>query len=110
MARVCACGTALRWSARTCDPCKAAHEAAYRARRSAGNVSPALRAAVIERDGYVCRHCLRPVRPRRCRGDIERDTLEIDHVVPLLCGGETTLDNLVVSCMGCNRAKGGRAA
>jgi 5-methylcytosine-specific restriction endonuclease McrA len=56
----------------------------------------------------VCQHCARAVRRRRSRHDIERDTIEIDHVIPLNLGGETTVANLVVSCMGCNRKRGGR--
>lgn len=35
-------------------------------------------------------------------------TFEIDHIVPLSAGGETTADNLCLSCPTCNRQKGTR--
>lgn len=31
---------------------------------------------------------------------------EIDHLLPLLKGGDDSIDNLVLSCRSCNRAKG----
>lgn len=63
-----------------------------RARRA----SAALRAAVIERDGFRCAKC----------GD--RDRLEIDHVVPWSRGGRTVLGNLQILCWLCNGQKGAR--
>ncbi len=33
---------------------------------------------------------------------------EIDHIVPLIHGGENIINNLILSCRSCNRAKGGR--
>jgi hypothetical protein len=81
-----------------------------RARRRAGVVSERLRAEVIARDGYVCQHCGRVVRDRDRRYQtIAPDNIEIDHVVPLAEGATTTIENLVVSCMGCNKKKGGRS-
>jgi HNH endonuclease len=50
---------------------------------------------ILVRDGYRCRYC----------GETEV-TLEIDHVIPVVFGGSSTLDNLVTSCSPCNRRKG----
>ena len=97
-----------RSTPRTCDACKRENEAAYRARRAAASIKPAVRAAVVARDGYVCRYCGCAVRHRKHLRDIERDTIELDHVVPVFEGGKSTVDNLVVCCMWCNRKKAGR--
>ena len=34
--------------------------------------------------------------------------LSMDHVIPRSRGGETTWDNVVCACLGCNVRKGGR--
>jgi len=54
---------------------------------------------VLARDGYVCQYCGRsfPV-----------SELNVDHVIPLSQGGETTWENVVCSCKRCNAQKGGR--
>lgn len=49
---------------------------------------------VYERDGRRCRYC----------GDT-KGPFEIDHVYPYVKGGETTIENSVVSCQRCNRKK-----
>jgi len=57
-----------------------------------------LRRQVVERDGFRCRYCAVTVnRPN------------LDHVLPESKGGKTDLQNLVVSCKGCNSKKGTRA-
>ena len=33
---------------------------------------------------------------------------EIDHIVPVIKGGKNVIDNLILSCRRCNRAKGWR--
>jgi 5-methylcytosine-specific restriction endonuclease McrA len=107
----CRCGNQLaRPRALKCDACLETSELRNRARRRAGVVSERLRAEVIARDGYVCQHCGRVVRDRDRRYQtIAPDNIEIDHVVPLAEGATTTIENLVVSCMGCNKKKGGRS-
>lgn len=57
---------------------------------------PRLRTAVLERDGFRCRHCG------------AEDRLTIDHVHPLSLGGPTELDNLQTLCRPCNSRKGAR--
>jgi 5-methylcytosine-specific restriction endonuclease McrA len=49
---------------------------------------------VWQRDGGRC---------RRCGANVE---LQFDHVIPLACGGASTLENLQVLCGPCNRRKG----
>lgn len=51
---------------------------------------------VFKRDGKFCRRC----------GTI--DDLTIDHIFPLIRGGESNLENLQVLCRPCNSSKGGK--
>jgi len=54
---------------------------------------------VFTRDKYTCQYC----------GDQPpRSHLNLDHVVPRTLGGKTTWENVVASCVDCNRRKGGR--
>ena len=54
---------------------------------------------VFARDKYTCQYCgLSP----------HRSQLNLDHVVPRSLGGKTTWENVVCSCVDCNRRKGGR--
>jgi 5-methylcytosine-specific restriction endonuclease McrA len=57
------------------------------------------RVNVMTRDGFACQYC--GERPPRSR-------LNLDHVVPRAHGGRSTWENVVVSCLDCNRRKGGR--
>lgn len=50
------------------------------------------------RDGNACQFCGK----RLARSD-----LNLDHVVPRSQGGKTTWENVVTSCIPCNRRKGG---
>jgi 5-methylcytosine-specific restriction endonuclease McrA len=57
------------------------------------------RANVMTRDGFTCQYC----------GDRPpRSQLNLDHVVPRAHGGRSTWENVVASCLDCNRRKGGR--
>jgi 5-methylcytosine-specific restriction endonuclease McrA len=54
---------------------------------------------IMTRDRFQCQYCAqRPV----------RSELNLDHVVPRALGGRTTWENVVTSCVDCNRRKGGR--
>jgi len=54
------------------------------------------RLAIFARDGFRCVYC----------GDTSNETkLEIDHVFPKIAGGESKPENLVTSCIACNRSK-----
>jgi 5-methylcytosine-specific restriction endonuclease McrA len=56
-----------------------------------------LRKRVIERDGYRCVYC---------DEDLINAEIHMDHVIPESKGGETTYNNLQVTCRKCNLAKG----
>ena len=49
---------------------------------------------VLERDGHSCRYCGNNTPP-----------FHIDHVYPVIKGGETSADNLVTACQRCNSEK-----
>jgi 5-methylcytosine-specific restriction endonuclease McrA len=57
------------------------------------------RSNVMTRDGFTCQYC--GERPPRSQ-------LNLDHVVPRAHGGRSTWENVVASCLECNRRKGGR--
>jgi 5-methylcytosine-specific restriction endonuclease McrA len=57
------------------------------------------RSNVMSRDGFTCQYC--GSRP-------PRSELNLDHVVPRAHGGRSTWENVVASCVDCNRHKGGR--
>lgn len=50
------------------------------------------------RDGNICQFCGR---------HHPRSDLNLDHVIPRSQGGKTTWENVVTSCIPCNRRKGG---
>jgi 5-methylcytosine-specific restriction endonuclease McrA len=54
---------------------------------------------LMARDNFQCQYCGR--RPHRA-------DLNLDHVVPRSLGGRSTWENVVTSCVDCNRRKGGR--
>lgn len=63
-------------------------------------IPPALRMAIIKRDGLLC---------RLCGGEVESEgDVDIDHIIPSARGGKTTADNLQVTHSSCNRRKGAR--
>ena len=58
-----------------------------------------LRRQVIERAGNCCEYCLLPQ-------DLAASTHQVDHVIAEKHGGQTSLENLALSCTVCNRRKG----
>ncbi len=54
---------------------------------------------LMARDNFQCQYC--GTKPRRTE-------LNLDHVVPRSLGGRSTWENVVTSCVDCNRRKGGR--
>lgn len=97
-----------RYPHKHCADCKAESDARLRRLRRENPITKAVRDTVIKRDGMLCRYCGRAVRLRRDRTDIARDTMELEHVMPLIAGGRSTVENLVVACLWCNRKKAGR--
>ena len=91
------------------------------------NIAPAIRAAVLQRDGYRCRYCGIPVVHADIRKlahhlypdavpwepyDVTKQHsgfaclwLQFDHVVPHSHGGRSSPDNVVISCALCNFGK-----
>lgn len=62
-------------------------------------IPESLRRQVIERAGGRCEYCLIH----------QRNSLyahEVDHIIPEKHRGETTLENLCLACLDCNRYKG----
>jgi len=60
---------------------------------------PFSRANIYARDEYRCQYC----------GDVyPTSELTFDHVVPVAHGGRKDWENIVTSCVSCNRRKGGR--
>lgn len=57
------------------------------------------RANVYARDRGECQYCGKK---------LARPDSTYDHVVPRRLGGRTTWDNIVIACLPCNQAKGGR--
>ena len=54
---------------------------------------------LMARDNFQCQYC--NVKPARSE-------MNLDHVVPRALGGRSTWENVVTSCVECNRRKGGR--
>jgi 5-methylcytosine-specific restriction endonuclease McrA len=57
------------------------------------------RVNVFARDKFTCQYC---------GANPHRSQLNLDHVVPRSLGGKTSWENVVCSCVDCNRRKGGR--
>ena len=66
-------------------------------------IPAALRAQAHEIDRGLCAYCHTPEA-------LTVTTFEIDHIIPASQGGETSLDNVCLSCPSCNRHKGARKA
>lgn len=64
-------------------------------------ISAELRAQVRAREKNRCAYCRSPE-------ELTVTTFEVDHIVPVSAGGETTLDNLCLACPTCNRHKSAR--
>lgn len=63
------------------------------------NLVPFSRANIYARDGHACQYCGRGFPPGE---------LTFDHVIPVRYGGRKDWENIVTSCVACNRRKGGR--
>lgn len=74
-------------------------DAARRRARSPEDLTPHLRALVMERDDFRC---------RRCGAGPADDRLVIDHIVPITMGGTNDFGNLQTLCNTCNSGKADR--
>lgn len=68
-------------------------------------ISPQLRNAILERNGFTCQLCgsgpgdIDPFNPNR------KVRLHIDHIIPISQGGTDDKDNLRVLCSACNQGR-----
>jgi hypothetical protein len=76
------------------------HASTQPARNGARDITPKLRAQVMERDHFKC---------RRCGCGPERRELVVDHVAPVARGGWRLVENLQTLCVFCNMGKRDRA-
>jgi 5-methylcytosine-specific restriction endonuclease McrA len=60
---------------------------------------PFSRANIYARDNHCCQYC---------GSQLPTSELTFDHVVPVAQGGRKDWENIVTSCINCNRRKGGR--
>ena len=60
-----------------------------------------LRERVIQRANGCCEYCFSPAQ-------YSPEVFEVEHIIPVSAGGQTTLDNLALACPACNRYKGKR--
>ncbi len=68
-------------------------------KKQRSTLPPALRQKILKRDRYTCRYC------GARAPDVE---LEVDHKIPVSRGGTDEEDNLMTSCLECNRGKGNK--
>lgn len=54
---------------------------------------------VFLRDNHICQYC---------RQTFSKLQLTLDHVIPIVQGGQTSWENIVTACKPCNQRKGGR--
>jgi len=66
---------------------------------TSNSISTELRKLVIQRASGCCEYCL-------IHQDFSIYTHEVDHIIAVKHGGETSADNLALSCLFCNRHKG----
>jgi hypothetical protein len=64
-------------------------------------ISASLRRLVIERAGDRCEYC-------GLAQTGQEATFHIDHVVPAIAGGKTSVENLALACVSCSLRKGAR--
>lgn len=63
-------------------------------------IAPAMRRAVLLLDGQRCAYCRSPM--------AIGIPMVVEHIIPLIAGGSSTLENLCLSCYRCNEFKGSR--
>ncbi len=61
-------------------------------------IAPETRAAVRERAGFRCEYC-------HALETWQYVEFTLEHLVPLVAGGESTTTNLALACFACNRRK-----
>jgi len=64
-------------------------------------ISAELRRLVTERAANHCEYCYAQMQ-------FSSDSFTVDHITPRILGGPTTVENLALSCYGCNQHKSTR--
>jgi 5-methylcytosine-specific restriction endonuclease McrA len=62
---------------------------------------------VFTRDRWKCQLC-GCATPRRLRGSMSPQAPELDHIIPIACGGGHVWENVHCACRACNAAKGAK--
>ena len=63
------------------------------------SISKKIRFEIFKRDSFTCQYC----------GRMAPDAvLEVDHINPVVSGGDNDIMNLITSCFDCNGGKGKR--
>lgn len=110
------CGVAVRDVRLRCEGCRAVRaravwQANNRRRRAAKRNAasePYTLAEIAARDGHRCQLCRRKVDMSLTGTDPKAPS--IDHVVPLIDGGDDTRANVQLAHFGCNSRKGARGS
>lgn len=67
------------------------------------------RLMVLQRDGYICQYCGRPVKDYKDVGAVQpKDKATVDHIRPRSRGGPNEPENMVTACDECNSCLGSR--
>lgn len=64
------------------------------------SVSPHKRFQVFRLDGYECVYCGETITPKFL--------CTVDHLLPVSCGGQHVIENMVTACKGCNNRRSNR--
>ncbi|MEA5467723.1 HNH endonuclease signature motif containing protein [Spirulina sp. 06S082] len=65
---------------------------------SKSSISSKIKQIVAERANQCCEYCQSQLR-------YSPDPFSIEHIIPVIRGGTSNLDNLALSCQGCNNRK-----
>lgn len=65
--------------------------------KNVGSLSDSLKRLILRRDKYICQNC-----------GVDNN-LEIDHIIPILKGGDNSESNLQVLCGMCNKIKSNKS-
>ena len=83
-----------------------AHHIKRRRMKADTAVEPIVNERVFDRDGWVCGICAEPVHPDE-KWPHPRSA-SLDHIVPLSLGGAHVYENVRLTCLRCNVARGNR--
>jgi len=79
--------------------CKSMDHTFKHKNRGGKPLTTARRRLIIERDGSTC---------YLCQDTLNLKNVELDHLIPRSRGGDSSPNNLSVSCLRCNRSRGNR--